>query len=183
MPSPVDVGNGVPLIPISMDLKDIKVIVDLMKKNAVSEFEMEEGDFKIKLKRDSGKPRKGETVVVQEAAPMILPAAAAAPVAAAVATAAPAPATPAAAAPAPVAEGPEVKSPMIGTFYRKPSPDADSYVEVGSVVEPDTVVCIIEAMKVMNEIKAEVKGTIAEVLAEEGKPVEYGQALFRIEPN
>ena len=160
-----------------MDLKDIKVIVDLMKKNAVSEFEMEEGDFKIKLKRDSGKPRKGETVVVQEAAPMILPAAAAAPVAAPVATAAPAP------APAPAAEGPEVKSPMIGTFYRKPSPDADSYVEVGSVVEPDTVVCIIEAMKVMNEIKAEVKGTIAEVLVEEGKPVEYGQALFRIEPN
>ena len=164
-----------------MDLKDIKVIVDLMKKNAVSEFEMEEGDFKIKLKRDSGKPRKGETVVVQEAAPMILPAAAAAPVAAPVATAAPAPATQAAAAP--VAEGPEVKSPMIGTFYRKPSPDADSYVEVGSVVEPDTVVCIIEAMKVMNELKAEVKGTIAEVLVEEGKPVEYGQALFRIEPN
>lgn len=170
-----------------MDLKDIKVIVDLMKKNAVSEFEMEEGDFKIKLKRDSGKPRKGETVVVQEAAPMILPAAAAAPVAAPVATAAPAPATPAAApaapAAAPVAEGPEVKSPMIGTFYRKPSPDADSYVEVGSVVEPDTVVCIIEAMKVMNEIKAEVKGTIAEMLVEDGKPVEYGQALFRIEPN
>jgi acetyl-CoA carboxylase biotin carboxyl carrier protein len=183
LPLPVDVGNGVPPIPISMDLKDIKVIVDLMKKNAVSEFEMEEGDFKIKLKRDSGKPRKGETVVVQEAAPMILPAAAAAPVAAPVATAAPAPATPAAAAPAPVAEGPEVKSPMIGTFYRKPSPDADSYVEVGSVVEPDTVVCIIEAMKVMNEIKAEVKGTIAEVLVEDGKPVEYGQALFRIEPN
>ncbi|MGB0585264.1 MAG: acetyl-CoA carboxylase biotin carboxyl carrier protein [Limisphaerales bacterium] len=161
-----------------MDLKDIKVIVDLMKKNAVSEFEMEEGDFKIKLKRESGKPRKGETVVVQEAAPMILPAAAAAPAAVPVAAATPAPA-----APAPAAEGPEVKSPMIGTFYRKPSPDADSFVEVGSVVEPETVVCIIEAMKVMNEIKAEVKGTIAEVLLEDGKPVEYGQALFRIEPN
>ena len=159
-----------------MDLKDIKVIVDLMKKNAVSEFEMEEGDFKIKLKREAGKPRKGETVVVQEAAPVILPAAAA-PVAAAAAPAAPA------AAPPPAPEGPEVKSPMIGTFYRKPSPDADSFVEVGSVVEPDTVVCIIEAMKVMNEIKAEVKGTIAEVLLEDGKPVEYGQALFRIEPN
>ena len=161
-----------------MDLKDIKVIVDLMKKNAVSEFEMEEGDFKIKLKRESGKPRKGETVVVQEAAPMILPAAAAAPAAVPMAVATPAPA-----APAPAAEGPEVKSPMIGTFYRKPSPDADSFVEVGSVVEPETVVCIIEAMKVMNEIKAEVKGTIAEVLLEDGKPVEYGQALFRIEPN
>ena len=147
-----------------------------MKKNAVSEFEMEEGDFKIKLKRESGKPRKGETVVVQEAAPVALPAAAA-PVAAA-----PAPAAPAT-APPPAPDGPEVKSPMIGTFYRKPSPDADSFVEVGSVVEPDTVVCIIEAMKVMNEIKAEVKGTIAEVLLEDGKPVEYGQALFRIEPN
>lgn len=159
-----------------MDLKDIKVIVDLMKKNAVSEFEMEEGDFKIKLKRESGKPRKGETMVVQEAAPVILPAAAV-PVAAAPAPAAPATATP------PAPEGPEVKSPMIGTFYRRPSPDADSFVEVGSVVEPDTVVCIIEAMKVMNEIKAEVKGTIAEVLLEDGKPVEYGQALFRIEPN
>ena len=164
-----------------MDLKDIKVIVDLMKKNAVSEFEMEEGDFKIKLKRESGKPRKGETVLVQEAASMILPAAAAAPAAVPVA-AAPAPAAPAT-APPPAPEGPEVKSPMIGTFYRKPSPDADSFVEVGSVVEPDTVVCIIEAMKVMNEIKAEVKGTIAEVLLEDGKPVEYGQALFRIEPN
>ena len=166
-----------------MDLKDIKVIVDLMKKNAVSEFEMEEGDFKIKLKRESGKPRKGETVVVQEAAPMILPTAAAAPAAVPVAAATPAPAAPAPMAPAPAAEGPEVKSPMIGTFYRKPSPDADSFVEVGSVVEPETVVCIIEAMKVMNEIKAEVKGTVAEVLLEDGKPVEYGQALFRIEPN
>ena len=166
-----------------MDLKDIKVIVDLMKKNAVSEFEMEEGDFKIKLKRESGKPRKGETVVVQEAAPMILPAAAAAPAAVPVAAATPAPTAPAPATPAPAAEGPEVKSPMIGTFYRKPSPDADSFVEVGSVVEPETVVCIIEAMKVINEIKAEVKGTVAEVLLEDGKPVEYGQALFRIEPN
>ena len=117
-------------------------------------------------------------------APSSYVAAAPAPVAAPVASAAPAPATPAAApAATPVVEGPEVKSPMIGTFYRKPSPDADSYVEVGSVVEPDTVVCIIEAMKVMNEIKAEVKGTIAEVLVEDGKPVEYGQALFRIEPN
>jgi len=72
---------------------------------------------------------------------------------------------------------------MIGTFYRKPSPDADAYVEVGAVVEPDTVVCIVEAMKVMNEIKAEAKGTIAEVLVEDGEPVEYGKPLFRIDPN
>ena len=158
-----------------MNLKDIKGIVDLMKKNAISEFEMEEADFKIKLKRDSGKARGSGTLVAQEAVPVMLPAANA-----------PIPASP---APVPVAvlepaqEGPEVKSPMIGTFYRKPSPEADSYVEVGSMVHPDTVVCLIEAMKVMNEIKAEVKGTIAEVLVEDGKPVEYGQSLFRIEPN
>mgnify|MGYP001204269050 CR=1 FL=1 len=159
-----------------MNLKDIKGIVDLMKKNSVSEFEMEEGDFKIKLKR-KGADVESPVVV---AAP-IIPAAAPLPE---VAASAPTPVAPAPAAKsAPAPEGPEVKSPMIGTFYRKPSPDADSYVEVGSVVESDTVVCIIEAMKVMNEIKAEVKGTIAEVLVEDGKPVEYGQALFRIEPN
>ena len=156
-----------------MDLKDIKSIVDLMKKNALSEFEMEEGDFKIKLKRDAvGKPRKGDPVMVQEA-PMVLPAATPA--------AALAPVAIPAAAPEP--EGTEVKSPMIGTFYRKPSPDAEAFVEVGTKVDADTVVCIIEAMKVMNEIKAEVKGTIIEVLLEEGKPVEYGQGLFRIDPS
>jgi acetyl-CoA carboxylase biotin carboxyl carrier protein len=160
-----------------MNLKDIKGIVDLMKKNAISEFEMEEADFKIKLKRDSGKSRGSGVLVAQEALPVMLPAGNA-PI-----PASPAPAPLAGAALEPSQEGPEVKSPMIGTFYRKPSPEADSYVEVGSMVEPDTVVCIIEAMKVMNEIKAEVKGTIIEVLVEEGKPVEYGQALFRIGPN
>ena len=161
---------------LSMNLKDIKGIIDLMKKNAVSEFEMEEGDFKIKLKRAPGKLHKGEVGVAQEG-----PAIVTAPV---VAPAVPAPAlAPPTPSPEPVAEGLEVKSPMIGTFYRRPSPDSDPFVEVGTAVEPDTVVCIIEAMKVMNEIKAEVKGVIAEVLVEDGKPVEYGQALFRIEPN
>ena len=159
---------------LSMNLKDIKGIIDLMKKNAVSEFEMEEGDFKIKLKRAPGKPHKGEVGVAQEG-PAIVTAPVVAP-----AVPAPAPATPAL---EPVAEGLEVKSPMIGTLYRRPSPDSDPFVEVGTAVAPDTVVCIIEAMKVMNEIKAEVKGVIAEVLVEDGKPVEYGQALFRIEPN
>ena len=159
-----------------MNLKDIKGIIDLMKKNAVSEFEMEEGDFKIKLKRAPGKLHKGEVGVAQEGSAIVT-----APV---VAPAVPAPAlAPPTPAPEPVAEGLEVKSPMIGTFYRRPSPDSDSFVEVGTAVESDTVVCIIEAMKVMNEIKAEVKGVIAEVLVEDGKPVEYGQALFRIEPN
>ena len=167
-------GGSESLNSLSMNLKDIKGIIDLMKKNAVSEFEMEEGDFKIKLKRAPGKLHKGEVGVAQEG-PAIVTAPVVAP-----AVPAPAPATP---APEPVAEGLEVKSPMIGTLYRRPSPDSDPFVEVGTAVEPDTVVCIIEAMKVMNEIKAEVKGVIAEVLVEDGKPVEYGQALFRIEPN
>ena len=161
-----------------MDLKDIKGIVDLMKKNAVSEFEMEEGDFKIKLKRDSGKtPVAAPTVsVLGQTAPVApLAPALVAPAQAHVA----APQVPSQSA----ADGTEIKSPMIGTFYRKPSPDADAYVEVGAVVEPDTVVCIVEAMKVMNEIKAEAKGTIAEALVEDGEPVEYGKPLFRIDPN
>ena len=167
-------GGSESLNSLSMNLKDIKGIIDLMKKNAVSEFEMEEGDFKIKLKRAPGKLHKGEVGVAQEG-PAIVTAPVVAP-----AVPAPAPPTP---APEPVAEGLEVKSPMIGTLYRRPSADSDPFVEVGTAVEPDTVVCIIEAMKVMNEIKAEVKGVIAEVLVEDGKPVEYGQALFRIEPN
>jgi acetyl-CoA carboxylase biotin carboxyl carrier protein len=159
-----------------MDLKDIKVIIDLMKKNAVSEFELEEGDFKIKLKREPGRGRRGDKAVAET--PVIVQAPMATP-AVVPAAAVPEPVAP---APEPAPAGLEVKSPMIGTFYRRPSPDAESFAEVGTAVEPDTVVCIIEAMKVMNEIKAEVKGTIAEVLVEDGKPVEYGQALFRIEP-
>ena len=155
-----------------MNIKDIKAIVDLMKKNAVSEFEMEEGDLKIKLRREPSERSKGEVGVVQET-PVIVHAPAAAPTASV-------PETP---VPEPVNVDLEVKSPMIGTFYRRPSPDSDPFVEVGAAVNPDAVVCIIEAMKVMNEIKSEVKGVIAEVLVEDGKPVEYGQALFRIEPN
>ncbi len=148
-----------------------------MKKNSISDFEMEKEGFKIKLRRTDG--TKTDDVQVQH----YLPPASAAPI--------PMPATvpaaaPPAAAPAeepPASNDPEIKSPMIGTFYRAPSPESESYVEIGNHVSADTVVCIVEAMKVMNEIKAEVKGTIAEVLVEDGKPVEYGQALFRIEPN
>jgi acetyl-CoA carboxylase biotin carboxyl carrier protein len=76
--------------------------------------------------------------------------------------------------------GPEIKSPMVGTFYSAPSPDAAPFVSVGQEVTPETVICIIEAMKVMNEVKAEVSGTVAEVCAENGKPVQFGQALFRL---
>ena len=161
-----------------MDLKDIKAIIDLMKKNSVSEFELEKEDFKIKLKR---LPNGGTaSTVAYEDAPVVTyvpPTISTAPAAVAAASGA---------APAPAAGGPpeqEIKSPMIGTFYRAPSPEAGPYVEVGTEVNPDTVVCIIEAMKVMNEIKAEAKGVITQVLVENAKPVEFGQPLFKVRPS
>ena len=155
-----------------MDLKDIKAIIDLMKKNSITEFELERQDSKIRLKRGlSG----GRSAVQQEDSTPTIPAAMPP------AIAAPAPAT--AAAPPPVATGEvDIKSPMIGTFYRAPSPEADNYIEVGASVTPETVVCIIEAMKVMNEIKAEVKGVVTQVLVENAKPVEFGQPLFKVRP-
>jgi acetyl-CoA carboxylase biotin carboxyl carrier protein len=160
-----------------VDLKDIKAIIDLMKKNSVSEFELEKEDFKIKLKRS---PNGGSgSSVTYEDAPVVAyvpPTITTAPAAVAAAPAA---------ASAPAVGGPpeqEIKSPMIGTFYRAPSPEAGPYVEVGTEVNPDTVVCIIEAMKVMNEIKAEAKGVITQVLVENAKPVEFGQPLFKIRP-
>lgn len=155
-----------------MDLKDIKAIIDLMKKNSVSEFELEKQDFKIRLRRGSN----GTTVVNMDEPNMI---AYAQPQAAAPAAAASSPAPAAAKA---ASNDVEVSSPMIGTFYRSPSPEAGSYVEIGTEVEPETVVCIIEAMKVMNEIKAEAKGVVTEVLVENAKPVEFGQALFKLRP-
>ena len=93
-----------------------------------------------------------------------------------------APSAPAPVAPTAASTLPSINSPMVGTFYSSPAPDAPPYVEVGAMVNAETVVCIIEAMKVMNEIKAEMSGTIVEVLAESGKPVEFGKPLFRIKP-
>ncbi len=155
-----------------MDIKDIKAIIDLMKKNSVTEFELEKQDFKVRLKRGGGgggmvAGDEGTSVVY---APAIVP------------TQITGPAVSAIAAPATNSDA-DIKSPMIGTFYRSPSPESGSYVEIGSEVNPDTVVCIIEAMKVMNEIKAEVKGVITQALVENAKPVEFGQPLFKIRPN
>ena len=154
-----------------MDLKDIKAIIDLMKKNSVTEFEMEKQDFKIRLKRGVN---GGAAPVAYEDPPAmtVMPAPAAIPAPAA-------PVQP----PAPPSNELEIKSPMIGTFYRAPSPESAPYVEVGTEVNPDTVVCIIEAMKVMNEIKAEAKGVITQVLVENAKPVEFGQGLFKVRPS
>jgi len=156
-----------------VDLKDIKAIIDLMKKNSVTEFELEKQDFKIKLKRGGN----GTASIVSYEDPpaavsYVQPAIAVAPVVA-----------PPVQAPAPPPSNElEIKSPMIGTFYRAPSPESAPYVELGTEVNPETVVCIIEAMKVMNEIKAEAKGVITQVLIENAKPVEFGQALFKIKP-
>lgn len=154
-----------------MDLKDIKAIIDLMKKHSITEFELERQDFKIKLRR--GLNGGGGSVPEDTAPPSALPLSAPA------LYSLPAPSAP---VPAPASTEADIKSPMIGTFYRAPSPESSNYVEIGTEVNPDTVVCIIEAMKVMNEIKAEVRGVITQVLVENAKPVEFGQPLFRIRP-
>jgi acetyl-CoA carboxylase biotin carboxyl carrier protein len=159
-----------------MDLKDIKAIIDLMKKNSISEFELERQDFKIKLKRtngQSGEEGQGGHIYMQAPAPVGQ--APLAPVHPAL------PASQPASAPAATGET-EIKSPMVGTIYRAPSPEAANYVEVGAEVNPDTVVCIIEAMKVMNEIKAETRGVITAIMVDNAKPVEFGQPLFKIRP-
>lgn len=147
-----------------MDLKDLKAIIDLMKKNSISELELERQEFKIRLKRAT-------QIAGDDALMAQYPAMPAAP-----------PAVISLQAPVSQSSELEIKSPMIGTFYRSPSPEAGSYVEIGTEVTRDSVVCIIEAMKVMNEIKAEAKGTITEILVENAKPVEFGQALFKIRP-
>jgi acetyl-CoA carboxylase biotin carboxyl carrier protein len=154
-----------------VDLKDIKAIIDLMKKNSISEFELEKQDFKIRLKRGGFGPMvpAGEA----SAPGYVLPAPLAGAGLANLLAAPPA---------VPAANEVEIKSPMIGSFYRAPSPEAAPYVEVGTEVNAETVVCIIEAMKVMNEIKAEVKGVVTQVLVENAKPVEFGQPLFKIRP-
>jgi acetyl-CoA carboxylase biotin carboxyl carrier protein len=153
-----------------VDLKDIKAIIDLMKKNSITEFELERQDSKIRLKRGLN----GGTPAVQYDEPTI----------ASAVSVLPAVGVASATAPQPVATDEiDIKSPMIGTFYRAPSPEAGNYAEVGTEVNAETIVCIIEAMKVMNEIKSEVKGVVTQVLVENGKPVEFGQPLFKVRPN
>ncbi|MEW6161311.1 MAG: acetyl-CoA carboxylase biotin carboxyl carrier protein [Verrucomicrobiota bacterium] len=154
-----------------MDLKDIKAIIDLMRKNSISEFELEKQDFKIKLKRG---PNGGPVLAPEEGGyPAYAPQAIQTQLA---------PPPPALTAPT-ASSDLEIRSPMVGTFYRAPSPESANYAEIGTEVNPDTVVCIIEAMKVMNEIKAEVKGVITQILVENAKPVEFGQPLFKIRPS
>lgn len=153
-----------------MELKDIKAVIDLMKKNDLSVFEMEKDGFKLKLQKGAG----DQTVF---AAPANGLPASAPP---AVAPAPVAPAVPAVQETEKGASLREIVSPMVGTFYRAGAPESPPFVDIGKEVTEETVVCIIEAMKVMNEIKAETKGVIAEIVAESGKPVQFGQVLFRV---
>ncbi len=155
-----------------MDIREIKKILELMKENDLSEFEMEDQGFRLAVKRRSG----SESQVVLAAPVTGVPPAVAVPVAAA-------PAAPA----APSAKDDDgdlvpVKSPIVGTFYRAPAPDAEPFITVGQEVDEDTVVCIVEAMKVMNEIKAEMRGIVRKICVENATPVQFGQPLFKIEP-
>jgi acetyl-CoA carboxylase biotin carboxyl carrier protein len=155
-----------------MDLRKLKTLIDLVSESNVSELEITEAEGKVRIVKGGG-------AVPQVAAPLVIPAVGAAPAAAATGmqpAAAPAPA----ATPAP-ASGHTVKSPMVGTFYRSASPGAKPFIEVGSQVKEGDTVCIIEAMKILNEIEADKSGTITQILAENGQAVEYGQPLFVIE--
>lgn len=148
-----------------MELKKVKELIDIMKENDLVELEVVDGDSKVHLKRP------GAVMPMMNSMPMAAPMAA--------------PAAPAADASAPAADDDKlikVTSPIVGTFYQAPSPDAKPYVKAGDKVQPDTVVCIVEAMKVMNEIKAEATGTVVEVLCKDGQAVEFGQVLFKLRP-
>jgi acetyl-CoA carboxylase biotin carboxyl carrier protein len=146
-----------------MDLRKLKKLIDLVQESGIAELEITEGEEKVKIV-------KGGAVTLAAAAPMALTA----PV-----TAAPAPAVASAAAEADAGQdGHVVKAPMVGTFYRSPSPDAKVFVEVGQAVKEGDTICIIEAMKLMNEIEADGSGVVKAILVENGQPVEYGQPLF-----
>jgi len=151
-----------------MDLRKLKKLIDLVEESGISELELTEGEEKVRISR----------AMAPGVAPVAQYVAAPAPVAAAPAPAAAA--TAPAAAPAEALDGKVVKSPMVGTFYRASSPDAKAFVDVGSSVSTGDTLCIIEAMKLLNEIESEFAGTIKKIFVENGQPVEYGEPLFLI---
>jgi len=152
------------------DFPEVRSLIDLLKQNDLAVLEFEKGDFRITLKTPAG-ASSGATVIQGHAS---------APASAPLPSASSAPAEKAAAPEPAKGNYKEITSPMVGTFYSSPSPDAPAFVEAGKTINADSVVCIIEAMKVMNEIKAEISGKVVEVVAENGKPVQFGQVLFRV---
>ena len=163
-----------------MDLKEIQNLIKFVAKSGANEVSLEMDDVKITIKTGA---EKTETTILQQAAPMAQPA-----MQMPVAPATPAPAQEAAPA-APAAKEDDsdkyvtITSPIIGTFYRKPSPDKPMFVEVGDSIEANSVVCVIEAMKLFNEIEAEVSGKIVKILVDDSSPVEFGQPLFLVDPS
>jgi acetyl-CoA carboxylase biotin carboxyl carrier protein len=158
-----------------MDLRKLKKLIDLVQESGIGEIEITEGEEKVRISRQVA----GAAPVIMAAPAMPVGYPAAAPMGAAP------PGAPAAQAGAPAApaepQGHQLKSPMVGTFYRAPSPGAPAFVEVGQSVTKGQTLCIIEAMKLLNEIESDVAGTIKAILVENGQPVEYGQPLFLIE--
>ena len=157
-----------------MDLRKLKKLIDLVEESGIAEIEVTEGEEKVRITRATAAPAPVYAAPAQVAVPAPAPAAAPA-------AAAPAPAAPAPAAPAARDLSNAQKSPMVGTFYRAPGPNAAAFVEVGQQVKAGDTLCIIEAMKLMNEIEAEKSGTVKEILVENGTPVEFGEPLFIIE--
>lgn len=162
-----------------MDIKEIQNLIKFVSKAGVNEVSIEQGEFKITIKADHP---MGEHVYVQSAPVVQAPVVQAAPVQ----QAAPAVETPAAKEPAADAGNGnyvEIKSPMIGTFYRRSSPDKDPFVNVGDTISPGDVICIVEAMKLFNEIEAEISGKVVKVLVDDTSPIEYDQPLFLVDPS
>ncbi|KAB2925015.1 MAG: acetyl-CoA carboxylase biotin carboxyl carrier protein [Bacteroidetes bacterium] len=153
-----------------MDLKYVKQLLELVEKSNVNEIEVEEKGQKIRITKSPAPQGQGYLAPIQHQVMMPAPSAAA--------PSEPKPAAPA----ADTKKYHEIKSPIVGTFYKSPSPDAAPYVDIGSKVKPGSVLCIVEAMKLMNEIESDIAGTIVKVNVENGKPVEYGQVLFLVEP-
>ena len=156
------------------DLPDIQQLIQIMKDNDLVEVEIKRGDDKIAIKRSvpAGPPGAIPIMVPSHPVGTLHPGA----------VTVPHPGQPAGGAAVKDVGLEQIKSPLVGTFYAAPSPDSEAFIEVGSKVEPQTVVCIVEAMKVMNEIKAEISGTVVEILVKNGQAVEYGQPLFKVKP-
>ena len=148
-----------------MELEEIRRVIDLMRENDLAEFELEQEGLRIRIRRGPETVVQANGVYQAPAAPGV-----------------PAPDDNGSAAAPPDDGSVEIVSPIVGTFYRAPSPDSPPYVDLGSQIDAESVVCIVEAMKVMNEIKSEVRGSIVEILVENGAPVEFGQPLFRVRP-
>ena len=170
--------SGRPEIPVNLD--ELRELIDLVREHEFTEFELSREDFRIRFRRGPEAAEAGAPMPAPASAPAPLPVAASTETRAAAAAV---PQHPGARAETEASEDQDlhmISSPIVGTFYRSPSPNAESFVKIGTTVEADTVVCIIEAMKLMNEIQAETSGEVVKIYVENGQPVEYGQPLFGI---